>query len=268
MNYLRLLVIFLLWNLFLMTTTLLAFPLHQATIRRHILSETIGISFATRKTTKRFPRLFMSTESGSLRTLASGSHMAEMEVKKSRLIGYAKHVESWDDAQSYLHDIQRQHPKARHWCFGFRCGTNPVTERCSDDGEPTGTAGQPILGAIHGEDLSDTMCVVVRYFGGIKLGAGGLIRAYGAAARLVLRDAPISILIPKSTVTVKVDAVHIGAVYDIASKLNAVGSGEEYGTDGSLTVTLTCETSTLEDLRSRLIDSTRGEAKFVNHSTA
>lgn len=250
-----------------MTTTLLAFPLHHSLLRREILSETIRSSFATRKTTNPILCLFMSTKPDALRTVAPGSHMAEMEIKKSRFIGYAKHVESWDDAQSYLHDIQNQHPKARHWCFGFLCGTNPVTERCSDDGEPTGTAGQPILGAIHGEDLSDTMCVVVRYFGGIKLGAGGLIRAYGAVARLVLRDAPITILIPKSTLTVKVDAVHIGAVYDVASKLNAVGSGEEYGTDGSLTVTLTCETHAIEDLRSRLVDSTRGEAKFVNHST-
>ena len=80
------------------------------------------------------------------KTLAPGSHMAEMEVKKSRFLGYAKHVESWDEAQQYIEDVKSEHPKGRHWCYGFRCGVNPVQERCSDDGEPTGTAGLPILG--------------------------------------------------------------------------------------------------------------------------
>ena len=107
--------------------------------------------------------LFMSTE--TQRTLAAGSHESEIEVKKSRFIAYAKHTENWDSALNYIQEIKRLHPKARHWCYGFKCGVNPVSERCSDDGEPTGTAGQPILGAINGEDLSDVTCIVVRYFG-------------------------------------------------------------------------------------------------------
>jgi Uncharacterized protein family UPF0029 len=74
---------------------------------------------------------------------SSGSFFSsEMLVKKSRFIGYAKHAKTWDEAQSFIQEIKVQHhPKARHVCFGFRGGTNPVTERCSDDGEPTGTAG-------------------------------------------------------------------------------------------------------------------------------
>ena len=112
---------------------------------------------------KTFRPLFMSTQ--IQRTLAEGSHESEIEVKKSRFIGYAKHAESWDAAQTYINEIKALHPKARHWCYAFRCGVNPVSERCSDDGEPTGTAGQPILGAINGEDLSDVICIVVRYFG-------------------------------------------------------------------------------------------------------
>ena len=70
---------------------------------------------------------------------------AEEIVKKSRFIGIAKHCTSWNDAQEFIQSIRGEHPKSRHVCFGFVCGTNPVTERCSDDGEPTGTAGQPIL---------------------------------------------------------------------------------------------------------------------------
>ena len=78
-----------------------------------------------------------------LRTLAEGSHVSELLVKKSRFIGYVKAVTNWKDAQSYLAQLKEEHPKARHWCFGYMAGTE---ERCSDDGEPTGTAGLPILG--------------------------------------------------------------------------------------------------------------------------
>lgn len=95
--------------------------------------------------------LHMAAESsnaavGAIRKLAPGSHRAEMEVKKSRFIGYAKSVNNWEEAKEYIEQVKDEHPKARHWCFGFQCGINPVHERSSDDGEPSGTAGQPILG--------------------------------------------------------------------------------------------------------------------------
>jgi uncharacterized YigZ family protein len=210
-------------------------------------------------------QLQMTSESSPQpqRTLGPGSHHAELEVKKSRFIGYATHVESWGDAQEYLQSIKGQHPKARHWCYGFRCGgadPSSLEERTGDDGEPTGTAGLPILSAIKSEGLSDTMCVVVRYFGGIKLGAGGLIRAYGAAARLVLRDSPVDVLIPKSTVRVRVNTEHVGTLYDAATRFGAAVSDEDYGLDGALTATLTCETSRLQRLRDSVTDLTRGSA--------
>ena len=85
-----------------------------------------------------------------IRTLAPGIHVSELEVKKSRFIAYAKHSETWEDAQECIDAIKLEHPKARHWCYGFQCGVNPVSERCSDDGEPTGTAGVPILGVCFG----------------------------------------------------------------------------------------------------------------------
>jgi hypothetical protein len=91
-------------------------------------------------------KLFISTDAS--RTLAPGSHVSELEVKKSRFLGYAKHVENWAEATSYIDQVKTEHPKARHWCYGLQCGVNSVTERCSDDGEPTGTAGLPILGTL------------------------------------------------------------------------------------------------------------------------
>lgn len=209
--------------------------------------------------------LFSSNDSSNendstLKTLATGSHVAEMEVKKSRFLGYASHVDSWDEAKSFLEQVKNEHPKARHWCYGFCGGHNPVNERCSDDGEPSGTAGAPILNAIRGEGLSDTVCVVVRYFGGVKLGAGGLIRAYGGAARLVLREAPVDVIIPKASVRVTVGTEHIGTVYELAGKVSGTASDEEYGADGSLSVTITCESSYEDRLRAGLTDATKGTA--------
>lgn len=204
-----------------------------------------------------------SDDDSTITTLDSGSHQAEIEIKKSRFIGYAKHVENWKDAQSYLEYVHKEHPKARHVCFGFVAGFNPVQERCSDDGEPTGTAGLPILTAIKGECLLDTICVVVRYFGGIKLGAGGLIRAYGNGAREVLRAAPQKILIPKSTIRVSVPSSFTGSVYDCVKKVGGSTSEEVYTADGKLLVSITCETQFEESLLKKLSDSTRGEVELI-----
>lgn len=189
--------------------------------------------------------------------------MSEMEVKKSRFLGYATHADNWDDATTYLEQVKAEHPKARHWCYGFQCGYNPVHQRCSDDGEPTGTAGAPILGAIKGERLSNVVCVVVRYFGGVKLGAGGLIRAYGSAARQVLREAPVDVLIPKTTLQVSVMSENVGAIYDVSSKIGGSTRGEVYGPDGSLSVKITCNLDDAERLRKSLIDATRGSVQFL-----
>jgi len=190
--------------------------------------------------------------------------VSEIGVKKSRFLGYAQNVENWDEAKNYIEEVRREHPKARHWCFGFRCGNNPVQERCSDDGEPTGTAGVPILGAIKGEDLSDVVCVVVRYFGGIKLGAGGLIRAYGGAARQVLREAPFTIHEPKVVLRVSVESSLVGTIYETASRFRAGTGREEYLADGSFQATITCDLELELQLREYLIDSTKGNVVFVD----
>lgn len=199
-------------------------------------------------------------DDGCQRTLAEGEFSSEMEVKKSRFIGYARHVKTWDDAQMYIEKVKNEHPKARHWCYGFRSGANPVNERCSDDGEPTGTAGAPILSAIRGEDLSDTVCIVVRYFGGIKLGAGGLIRSYGAAARQVLRESLVQVLIPMSRIRVKVNPTHVGSLYELVGKYSASTGDDNYMMDGSVEITVTCESDKIDDLCIGLNDATRGEA--------
>ncbi len=118
----------------------------------------------------RFRRLFSNAPQQTLEELEDGKYYsADQVIKKSHFIGITKYCTTWESAQEFVNSIRADHPKARHVCFAFVGGFNPKTERCSDDGEPTGTAGVPILGGINGEDLSDTVCVVVRYSGGIKV---------------------------------------------------------------------------------------------------
>jgi uncharacterized YigZ family protein len=216
-----------------------------------------------------FTRLSSTDSSGedlkTRQTLASGIHVAEIEVKKSRFIGYAIHTETWSNAKNFLESVVKaDHPKARHWCYGVSLGVDPVNERCSDDGEPTGTAGQPILQALRTEGLSDAICVVVRYFGGVKLGAGGLIRAYGGSARKVLRDAPKLERIAQTTIRVQVEPAYIGSVYEAVGKVRGLCLDEEYENDGSLTAMLRCETAALPVLKETLSDNTRGSVKFLD----
>lgn len=199
----------------------------------------------------------------TLLTLEDGVHQDEQTIKKSRFIGMAENCSSWEDAQEFVRFVRQEHPKARHVCFGWVAGNNPVQERASDDGEPTGTAGAPIIGAIKGEGLCDVICTVVRYSGGIKLGAGGLIRAYGGAARLALRVGPKKVLIPKSAVRVSTSAANSGSVYDAARRYNAVASGENYNDAGRLEMTIVCETQCMKDMMERIKDATRGDVVFL-----
>lgn len=208
-------------------------------------------------------------DNGSIiRTLAPGSHMTEMEIKKSRFLAYATRADSWQDAHNYVQTIKIEHPKARHWCYGY-CGGrgHPVTERCSDDGEPSGTAGSPILSAIRAASLSDTICVVVRYFGGVKLGAGGLIRAYGAAARQTLSQAPVEILHPLVSLRLLVPGgTAVGAVYEVAARVGGSTRDEYYDTDGTVSITLTVESSMEILTRNALRDATRGTVRFLRNN--
>lgn len=193
---------------------------------------------------------------------------AEQVIKKSRFIGISKHCASWEDARSFLRSVREEHPKSRHVCFGLVFGSDPVSERSSDDGEPTGTAGSPILGGVKGEGLSDTLCVVVRYSGGIKLGAGGLIRAYGGTARLVLRETPTATLIPRSTFRVSVPGASVGVLYDVVgNRFGGTVDDETYPPGGGNTVeaTVSCETEHLDDVLTALNDATRGETTVLSN---
>lgn len=110
----------------------------------------------------------------------------EEEIKKSRFICHLKRVKTEEEARDFIQRIKKEHHKANHNCSCFILGENAEIKRSSDDGEPSGTAGVPVLTVLEKQGLTDTVAVVTRYFGGIKLGAGGLIRAYaGSVAKAI-----------------------------------------------------------------------------------
>lgn len=115
----------------------------------------------------------------------------EIVEKKSRFIGYAQPVASEDEANAFIEEIRKKHYDARHNCYAFAIGKENTLYRFSDDGEPQGTAGKPILEVISGNQVTDICIVVTRYFGGTLLGTGGLVRAYTEAAKRALQNAGI-----------------------------------------------------------------------------
>jgi uncharacterized YigZ family protein len=123
-------------------------------------------------------------------TTIEKSGMAEFKDRGSKFIAYAFPIVSAEEFKKRLDEVKKEHPKATHHCFAYRLGTDKNTFRVSDDGEPSGTAGKPILGQLDSKQLTDTLIVVVRYFGGTLLGVPGLINAYKSAASMVLQVTP------------------------------------------------------------------------------
>ncbi|MGM0843757.1 MAG: YigZ family protein [Bacillota bacterium] len=107
----------------------------------------------------------------------AGQH--EINIERSRFIAHIKRAESEEEAQEFINTIKKEHWNANHNCSAYMIGEHNLIQKANDDGEPSGTAGVPMLEVLKKRDLKDTVVVVTRYFGGIKLGAGGLIRAYG-----------------------------------------------------------------------------------------
>jgi uncharacterized YigZ family protein len=125
------------------------------------------------------------------KTIESPSEETLFKEKGSKFFGTAYPITSEDEVKEILLHIKKQHHSARHLCYAWKTGVDPVCYRVNDDGEPSNSAGQPIYGQILAADVTDVLVVVVRYFGGVKLGVGGLIRAYKAAAQLTFEVSSI-----------------------------------------------------------------------------
>jgi uncharacterized YigZ family protein len=111
--------------------------------------------------------------------------------KNSKFIGYAYPITSENEVKTHIENLKKDHFSARHWCYAYQIGTETFKFRANDDGEPSNSAGMPIYGQIQSFEITNVLIVVVRYFGGVKLGVGGLISAYKTTAQLTLEEANI-----------------------------------------------------------------------------
>ena len=161
---------------------------------------------------------------------------AEFTEKRSRFIGHVCRVETEAAARAYIEEIKKRYYDARHncWCYRIRDGA----VRYSDDGEPQGTAGQPILNVFEREEVTNVVCVVTRYFGGILLGAGGLVRAYTQGAKLALDAAGVSVVRRWVETMVACPYGLYERVKLETEKLGGVVAETDYGADVTLTVLL------------------------------
>ena len=136
------------------------------------------------------------------RTIKEDGQVQE-EIKKSRFICHAKRVYSEEEARDFITAIKKEHYKATHNCSAFIIGERSEIKRTSDDGEPSGTAGVPMLGVLENHNLTNVCVVVTRYFGGIKLGAGGLIRAYAGSVALAVKEIGIIEIKEQAGITIQ-----------------------------------------------------------------
>lgn len=130
-------------------------------------------------------------EKDTYKTITKASKEVLFKDKNSKFFGYAFPIKSEDDAKSNIEILKKQHHSARHWCYAYQIGTENIVYKANDDGEPNNSAGMPIYGQIQSFDVTNILIVVVRYFGGVKLGVGGLINAYKTAAQYALESSKI-----------------------------------------------------------------------------
>ncbi|MEF2277031.1 YigZ family protein [Deinococcus sp. YIM 134068] len=161
-------------------------------------------------------------------TLAT-AHRLDAVIEGSEFLAFAQRADTPEEALAQLASLRARYPDATHHCWAYRVG--PLT-RFSDDGEPGGTAGAPILRATEGQAVDHVMVVVVRYFGGVKLGTGGLARAYGGTAAECLRTAPHETVRPRVTLVVGVPFEGLGALYHLLGTLDVERGEETYTASG------------------------------------
>jgi uncharacterized YigZ family protein len=192
-----------------------------------------------------------------LHTLAAPARF-EIVVKKSRFLAQATAVETADQAIAFLESVHEA--DATHNCWAYRIGG---IYRSSDDGEPASTAGRPILAAIDGQHCDRVVVVVARWFGGVKLGAGGLVRAYGGAASECLRNAARTPLIETTHITIACGFDHVGTVHQLIAQFGAAKRAETF-TDDGLRFEIELPRERVSALQNALRDATRGQARIVD----
>lgn len=189
-------------------------------------------------------------------------HTKELIVQKSRFIATVAPCASFEQASELFH--MWRDPKASHNCWAYR--SRDGYERYSDDGEPSGTAGKPIASAIECVGVVDAAVLVTRFFGGIKLGTGGLVRAYGQAARDVLRDSVCAPLVQLATVKCVFEAGYTGQVYRVAGSSASVCKIDEKFVGNQIEILFQLPTQEMQGFVSRIREMTKGSAQITEVS--
>jgi uncharacterized YigZ family protein len=188
----------------------------------------------------------------------------EVKVKGSRFLGQAFHASDIDAVKDRLASIRKKHHAATHHCWAARWGApDLVAEQADDDGEPSGTAGVPILAPLKGRGLHDGLIVVTRYFGGTKLGTGGLARAYSQAALAALDGAPVTSGRLLSVLRAEVDWDDLGALEAVLARSAQDLFRVDRAFEAGPRVTLTLKRSRAERFQAELVESLAGRIKFL-----
>ena len=194
--------------------------------------------------------------------ITSEKGQGEVVEKKSRFIAHVIPIASEEEALETIEALKKEYWDARHNCYAFCLGANNEVQRFSDDGEPQGTAGKPILEVLLNKNVHNTLILVTRYFGGTLLGTGGLIRAYGQAAVEGLKNAEIQAVFDGVSFDLAVDYESIGKIkYNMVQF--GVGDAEEEYTDG-VTLKIRMKKADFDKFKTSVIDATSGKAVFSN----
>ncbi|MBR2561208.1 MAG: YigZ family protein [Eubacterium sp.] len=191
------------------------------------------------------------------RTVGSGG-MGEIEEKRSRFIATLRHVETQEEAAAFTEEMRKKYWDARHNCSAYILGKSGEYRHSSDDGEPSGTAGRPMLDVLDGAGLTDTAVVVTRYFGGTLLGTGGLVRAYSEAVREGLRHADVIEKTQRMRLRIATDYNGIGKLQYLFAQRNIPVLNTEYGEFVSVEIAVLPEQQA--SVYKAIADSTGGKA--------
>ena len=195
-----------------------------------------------------------------------GCGEAEYVIERSRFIAHVSPAETPEEARSFIAGIKEQYRDATHNVPAFVCGAGSEHQWASDDGEPQGTSGMPVLKLMLSEGITNSVIVVTRYFGGIKLGTGGLARAYTHAAKLGIENARICDVKESGVFRYSFDYANLSRIQNLAADRGYEISGIEY-TD-SVSVVLSCPSEDADRLKSSVMDITAGKAVLISESVA
>ena len=179
--------------------------------------------------------------------------------KKSKFIASVFPVDNEPDALSFLARVKSKYPDATHHVYAYIIDENNIF-RYTDDGEPSGTAGMPVLDTIRKEGLVDVLVVVTRYFGGTLLGTGGLVRAYTQATQAALEEAQVATMTLMSVLEIRTDYNAIGKIKYMFTQADTLIMGEEYGVD--VAVTIAVPVLEKEAVQKKIIEATNGKAEI------